>query len=331
MRKTIKAIVPVAGAGERLRPFTSTVPKPLLPVAGKPILAHIIDNLIDNGVGEFVLIIGYMGDKIREFARRRYPTVPINFVEQTELLGLGWAVKLGLELCGDEPIVIALGDTIIDVNLKKIIHNGKNIIGIHRVENPSKYGIVELEKDRIISLVEKPEKPRSDLAMTGFYYINETRALRSALENLIIKGIKTRGEYQLTDALQAMNESGSEFFAVKIDGWFDCGTVETLLVTNRHLLKLSPEPEPRENAIFIPPVSIGEGAIIERSVIGPFVSVGEQAIVRDTIISDSILGDGAVVEMCNLKGSILGNGSTFRGVANRMIMGDHSEGGICEG
>ncbi len=330
LEKLMKAIIPVAGVGTRLRPFTTTVPKPLLPVAGKPILAHILDSLLSAGIDEIVLVTGYMGDKIQEYVEKNY-NVKAQFVEQEETLGLGHAVLIGLEVCNEEPVMIALGDTIIEVGFQDVITSGKNSIGVHYVEDPRRFGVVELDGDRVIGMQEKPEHPKSNMAITSPYFFKNSSILRNALDTLIEKDIKTRGEYQLTDAMRIMLENGEEIYVTQIKGWFDCGTVETLLTTNHHLLEHVPLPEPQENAVLIPPVYIGEDATIEHSVIGPNVSIGENAVIRESVIADSILGNSVEVEHALLKGSVLGNESSYRGSYRKMILGDHSEGGYYEG
>jgi len=322
----MKAIIPVAGRGTRLRPFTSTVPKPLLPVAGKPILAHIIDNLIETGVDELILITGYMGDKIRAYVEKKYD-LKLHFVKQDRLLGLGYAINLGLKICNNEPVLVALGDTIIETGLEGFVDSGYNTIGVVKVDDPRRFGVVEVDGRKVIGLQEKPENPKSDLAITGPYYFQNSDVVKEALNFIIEKEIQTRGEYQITDAMARMVENGAEIYISKIEGWFDCGTVDTLIWTNRHLLEHASPPEKIDTVVFIPPVFIGENAVIERSVIGPNVSIGEGAEVRDSVIADSILGDNAVAEECNIRTSVLGNESAFRGHWNRMILGDYSEGG----
>ncbi len=322
----MKAIIPVAGVGARLKPFTSTVPKPLLPVAGKPILAHLMDNLSRLGVDRFILITGYMGDKIRSFVDADYPG-KAEFYEQETLLGLGYAVKLGLRACDNERVIVALGDTIIEADLSGSIGKKTNVVGIHKVENPRRFGVVELDGDRIVGMEEKPKEPKSDMAIAGFYIFENSDTISAALDTIVEKGIKTRGEYQLTDAMRLMLENGEEFYAARIEGWFDCGTVETLIETNKHLLAKVGEPKPIDSVVFVPPVYVGKGAKIVQSVIGPNVSVGDNATIRDSIIVDSILGDRVSVERAHLRGSILGNESSYCGRWAKMILGDHSEGG----
>jgi len=325
----MKAIIPVAGAGTRLRPFTSTIPKPLLPVAGKPILGHIIDNLIDDGIDDFVLIIGYMGDKIQEYIEENYD-FKMTFVKQDKLLGLGYAVKLGLDVCENEPVLIALGDTIIEISLSKIFDSRRNTVGVHLVDNPKRFGVVELGGDRIIGLEEKPEHPKSNFAITGPYFFEDAHVLRDALEDLFRKGIRTRDEFQLTDAMKLMVENGESIYAIEIHGWFDCGDVETLILTNRHLLENVSSPKPQSSAVFIPPVYVGPNAKVESSIIGPNVSIGKGSVIRDAIIADSILGDNSEVSCGILRESILGNESAYHGRSRRMILGDYSYGGVYE-
>ncbi|HHS49740.1 MAG TPA: hypothetical protein ENN07_01335, partial [candidate division Zixibacteria bacterium] len=262
----MKAIIPVAGAGTRLRPFTTTVPKPLLPVAGKPILAHLMDNLCDFGVDKFIIIVGYLGDKIRQFVEANYPGMAV-FIEQERLLGLGYAVKLGLKECGEGPVIVALGDTIIEADMSDFPLN-TNLLGLHRVDNPQRFGIVELDGDRIVAMEEKPAEPKSDMAIAGFYYFKDSAKILDALETIVEKGIKTRGEYQLTDAMKLMLERGESFRAKQILGWFDCGTVATLIETNKHLLEKVDTPESRGTVVFIPPVFVGKDTSIERCIIG---------------------------------------------------------------
>ncbi|MCK5832401.1 NTP transferase domain-containing protein [bacterium] len=322
----MKAIIPVAGAGTRLKPFTATVPKPLLPVAGKPILAHLMDNLDDFGIEQFILIIGYLGDKIKEFVERKYPGKAI-FVEQEKLLGLGYAVKLGLQQCNNEPVIVALGDTIIETDMTEMSTNSGNIIGVHRVTNPQRFGIVELSDNKIISMEEKPSQPKSNMAIAGFYLFQNSDVISETLGRLVERGIKTRGEYQLTDAMRLMLEEGQIFYAKEIQGWHDCGTVSTLIATNKHLLKKVKIPQAEESVVFIPPVYLGKGAQIKRSIIGPNVSVGDGTTIEDSIITNTILGDKTSVENAHLRNSILGNESAYTGRWAKMILGDHSEGG----
>ncbi len=232
--KTIKAILPVAGTGTRLRPHTLTRPKVLLPIAGKPMLQHIVDELIPYDIDEYIYIIGHHGKQISEFVTRTYP-VTSRFVEQKERLGLGHAISLAKDHIkpGDDLLII-LGDTIFELDLSKVIQSNRSLIGIKEVKNPERFGIVQLENETVKRFIEKPTRFVGNLAIVGIYYINNAALLMDALGHIIERGVKTKGEYQLTDALQYMVKEGHDFGVIPIEGWFDCGKPETLLATNRH-------------------------------------------------------------------------------------------------
>ncbi|MFC1800308.1 sugar phosphate nucleotidyltransferase [Candidatus Eisenbacteria bacterium] len=320
----MKAVIPVAGEGTRLRPHTHTVPKPLLRVAGKPILGHILDDVVALGIREVVLVVGYRGENIVDYVRANYD-LELSFVEQTERLGLGHAIHLSKEFVGDEPVLILLGDTIFKGDLKKMVASGGNSIGVKRVPDPERFGIAEIEGSRIVSLVEKPEKPRSDLAVAGIYSITDSAVLYGALDSLISSGRRTKGEFQLTDALNMMIEKGSELKCFEVEGWYDCGKPETLLETNRALLELACPRVEIPGSILIDPVCIGENVVIESSVIGPFVSVAENAIIKRSIIRNSIVGESAVVEDGLLDSSLIGDRAVVKGTFKRLNVGDSSE------
>jgi len=320
----MKAVIPVAGEGTRLRPHTHTVPKPLLRVAGKPILGHILDDVVALGIKEVVLVVGYRGENIVDYVRANYD-LELSFVEQTERLGLGHAISLSKEFVGEEPVLILLGDTIFKGDLKKMVASGGNSIGVKPVPDPERFGIAEIEGSRIVSLVEKPEKPKSDLAVAGIYAITESGALYGALDSIISSGRRTKGEFQLTDALNMMIEKGSELKCFEVEGWYDCGKPEALLATNRALLELACPLVEIPGSILIDPVCIGENVVIESSVLGPFVSVAENSIIKRSIIRNSILGEGAVVEDGLLDSSLVGDNAVVKGKFKRLNVGDSSE------
>ena len=320
----MKAIIPVAGIGQRLRPFTHTIPKPLLSVAGKPILAHIIDGLLEKGIDELVLVVGYRGEQIEQFVRSKY-NISINVAWQDELLGLGYALSLALKYVDDEePFLLVLGDTIIEADISKILGSQEHIIGIAWVDDPRRFGVVELSGKRIIAMEEKPSSPRSNWAIAGLYYFASTQMLRANLKKLIEDDIRTRGEIQLTDALAKMLAKGEKFTSFVIEGWYDCGKPETLLSTHRHLLKRNTVSMDLPESIIIPPVHIAQNASIENSIVGPYVSIGENAIIKRTMLRDSIVGDRTVLNDCILENSILGNDSAFSGRTYRLNLGDSS-------
>ncbi len=320
----MKAVIPVAGEGTRLRPHTHTVPKPLLRVAGKPILGHILDDIVALGISEVVLIVGYRGENIVDYVRANYD-IDLSFVEQTERLGLGHAIYLSREFVVEEPVLILLGDTIFKGDLKKMVASGGNSIGVKQVADPQRFGIVELEDSRIVSLVEKPEKPTSNLAVAGIYSITDSSVLYGALDGIITSGRRTKGEFQLTDALNMMIEKGSVLKAFEVEGWYDCGKPETLLETNRALLEQASPKVEIPGSIVVDPVYIGENVTVEASVIGPFVSVAKDSTIKRSIIRNSIVGECAVVEDALLDSSLIGDNAVVKGTFKRLNVGDSSE------
>lgn len=322
----MKAIIPVAGIGTRLRPHTHTVPKALVPVAGKPIVGHILEELSPLGVNEIVLVTGYMGDRVTEYVASAYPHLEVCCVNQEDRLGLGHAIYLTKECVGNEPVLIVLGDTVVTADYSALASGERTLIGVKEVDDPQRFGVVELQDDRVRSVVEKPDVPPSNLAIVGLYYIANSPLLFECLEEIVEKDIRTKGEYQLTDALKLMLERGEEMGVYEVEGWHDCGLPETLLDTNRVLLERSGgNGKGVEGSIVVPPVSIDPTAVIERSVIGPYVSVAAGATIRDSVVRDSILNSGAVVEMSLLSRSLIGEGAVVRGHYQRLNVGDSSE------
>ena len=265
----MKAIIPVAGTGTKLRPHTYTQPKALIPIAGKPILAFIIDEMVEAGVKDFVFIVGYLGDKIRDFVEKKYPHINAHYAEQILREGIGHAIWHAREFVRqNEPVFIALGDSVFDLNLKEIASAPSSLLCVKKVDDPRAFGVVEMEEKNglIRRLIEKPVIPKSNLALVGLYKINESDALFSALDYLIQNNLKTRGEIQLTDALMRMIEIGVVFKGYKVNNWFDCGRKESLLETNAILLKkigsLQHASLFTENTVIIEPVSIAASSEI---------------------------------------------------------------------
>lgn len=321
----MRAIIPVAGVGSRLRPHTYTLPKVLLTVAGKPILGHILDELVRQGITECTIITGYMRDMVERYVRQHY-SIHCDFVQQDELLGLGHAIWLARDTFGSEPLLVILGDTIFEVDLQAVFSSTHSALGVKEVEDPRRFGVVELDSNRtIVRLVEKPENPPTNLALVGLYYITHPQVLLSGLDYLISGNIRTRGEYQLTDALQFMISRGETFTAFPVEGWYDCGKPETLLSTNRYLLDKQTTIQAYPDSIIIPPVSIAPTAQIQRSVIGPYTAVAEHASVSNSIVRDSIISDYAVVDQSMLDKSIVGNNAHVKGNFRRINVGDSSE------
>ncbi len=320
----MKAIIPAAGIGSRLRPHTHTAPKALLHVAGKPILGHILDELLAFGIDEIVVVVGFMGDKIVEYVKKDYE-IRASFITQKELNGLGWAIYITKEHITEEPILIILGDTIFETDLSEVLAGQFDSIGTKIVDNPRRFGIAETDGQFITALVEKPEKPKSNQALVGIYYIKSTDLFSRCLEEMVAKKITTCGEYQLTDALRLMIKHGCNITTFNVDGWFDCGKPDTLLSTNRYLLSQIESVDSRPGNILLPPVYISPSAILENSVVGPNVSVGDEARIVRSIVKDSIISECAEVTDCLLEQSLIGNNSIISGQFRRANLGDSSE------
>ncbi|MCX6153599.1 MAG: sugar phosphate nucleotidyltransferase [Candidatus Kapabacteria bacterium] len=321
----MRAIIPVAGVGARLRPFTYSLPKVLLNVAGKPILGHILDALQENNVDKVTIITGYKGDLVEQYVNTHYH-FHVDYCQQTEQYGLGHAIWTARETFEDEPLMIILGDTIFDADLKSVSESKYCSIGVKEVSDPRRFGVVVHSNDGFINkLIEKPETPVSNLAIVGIYYISNPSLLRTCLEKLIDEDIRTRDEYQLTDALQLMLNNGEKFTSFNVDGWYDCGKPETMLSTNRILLEKMNTNNIYSDAIIIPPVYIAPTAHVETSVIGPFASIAEGAVVRNSIIKDSIISENSRVEQSLLDRSIIGNNAVVKGQFFRLNVGDSSE------
>ena len=327
----MQAIIPVAGAGTRLRPLTCTQPKVLISVAGKPILSFIIDELQQNGINDFIFVIGYLGEKIKEFVEKNYPDLNARFVQQDKREGLGhaiWCAREEIDLNDD--LVIHLGDTIIDYDIQKIIAEQYSTLVVKKVEDPRAFGVAEIDKNGFIKqVVEKPAIPKSNMALVGFYFIRETAKLFEALEYNIQNNIRNNNEFYLTDALQKMIRDGVQMKGHKIESWYDVGKKDILLETNCILLKkLGDKAGNRgisSNSIIVPPVQIAPGARIINSIIGPNVSVGENTEINYSIIKNSIIGSFSKVENVVLHSSLIGSDSIISGLSQSLNIGDNTE------
>ena len=321
----MRAIIPVAGVGSRLRPHTFALPKVLLNVAGKPILGHIIDKIIGEGIHEATIVVGVMGDMITEYVSQAYPDFRAEYVEQEDRLGLGHAIYMSRNTFGTGPVLIILGDTIFDVELTPVLKGTTTAIGVKAVDDPRRFGVAELENGRITRLVEKPEKPATNLAVVGLYYIRNPGLLTECLDALVTGDRRTKGEYQLTDALQMMIERGEPMVPFKVEGWYDCGNTETLLATNRALLEKHSTGRVIPGVVVNEPVYIAPTAVLSNCIIGPHTSVGDGADISDAVIRNTIISEGARVRGVLLENSIVGNGSLLTGSYRRINVGGASE------
>ncbi len=324
----MKAIIPVAGIGIRLRPHTHTTPKALLHVAGKPILAHIIDELTLIGIDEVVLVVGHLGERIEGFARARYGGLRLHFVPQGEPLGNGHAVYVAREHLDGAPALIIFGDTIIKGDLRGMVDSPHSLAAVKEVEDPRRLGVVELDRSGFIRrVVEKPEHPPSKRAVAGAYFIKSSKALRAALERQVAENRQARGEFWLADALQLMIDAGERMGVFPVEHWYDCGTIDALLQANRELLRLEPPTEsPNQKVKVIKPSYVDPSAEIENSVIGPYAAIAERARVFNSQIRDSIVGPNATVQDSNLEQSLVGESAVVRGRSGRVNIAETGEG-----
>jgi len=299
----MKAIVPVAGYGTRLKPHTDKIQKALLPVAGKATLNYIIDPLLNMGIDEVTLIVGHLGDQVKDHVKG----IPgnFNFIFQKERLGLGHAVYQGLDNV-DTPVIIHLGDTIFDLNFKDFATGPNNRIAVGRVEDPRRFGVVDVIEGNIITgFYEKHPNPPTNLAISGLYYISSEKKLKKSIEHLIENDIRTKNEYQLTDALEIMLKDGEVFEAFELNDWMDVGVPETYIETNRKLIKAH---HPKFDGVeIIDPVHIGENCQISSSKIGPFVTIMDGCSIDSCSIKNSIVLENSNLKHLQLSEKIVGN------------------------
>jgi glucose-1-phosphate thymidylyltransferase len=303
----LKAIIPVAGYGTRLKPHTNRYQKSLLPVAGKPALDFIVEPLLDSGFDEITFIVGHFKDQVIDHMKKYDGN--FSFEEQKERLGLGHAILTGL---GDSnnPVLVQLGDTIFDINYNEFCSADHNLIGIYEVDDPSRFGVVEKVGDRIINLYEKHPNPPSNLAISGIYYFNDENILKTAIESLIERDIRTNDEYQITDAMQLMVKDGQPFKIFNTPEIFDVGVPETFLSSNRKLLRSKYDDFPSSK--LIEPVFIGKNCTVEDSIIGPFVTIMDNCIIKNSKIEDSIILEDSDISDNQIIGKIAAkDGSEF--------------------
>ena len=326
----MKAIIPVAGAGTKLRPHTYTQPKALIPLAGKTILSIIIEQLRDAGIKEFIFIVGYLGDKIQDYVIANHKDIQPHFVTQNERLGTGHAIDLTKNLVGDDEVLIIMGDTIAEYDVNDVINAPTSLLGVKKVDDPRNFGVAEINEDGAITrVVEKPAIPKSNMALVGIYKIKETSQLFACIEKIQQLKIKSYDEFNLTDALECMIEKNIVFLPFKVENWFDCGKKDSLIASNAILLKKFGTSESNsadyENSIIIPPVSIGEGCVIQNSVVGPNVSIGDYSIINNCIIKDTIIGAYSKIQEIVLNNSLIGSDASVKGVSRNLNIGDNTE------
>ena len=331
----MKIIVPMAGRGSRLRPHTLTVPKPLVPVAGKPIVQRLVEDITKvcgEPVDEIAFIIGDFGDQVEKDL--------INVAEglgakgtvyhQEEALGTAHAI-----LCAKESlkgnIVVAFADTLFKADFT-LDTTTDGIIWVSQIDDPSAFGVVKLDDDNVITeFVEKPETFVSDLAIIGIYYFKDGEFLSNELQYLIDNDIKEKGEFQLTNALENMKQKGTKFKTGAVSEWLDCGNKNATVFSNQRVLEFEKDTNSVsdkaiiENSIIIHPCHIAENAIIKNSVIGPHVSVGNNTVITNCIIKNSIIQNDSNLTVVTIADSMIGNHATYIGKDKDLSIGDYTE------
>lgn len=324
----MKAIIPVAGAGTKLRPHSYSQPKALIPLAGKTVLSIIIDQLKGVGINEFVFIVGYLGDKIQDYVKAKYPDLQAHYVHQVDRQGVGHAIRMTRSIVDQDEVMVVLGDTICEYDVQEVMDSPYSMIGVRKVDDPRDFGVAEIEEDGFIShVVEKPQIPKSNMALVGVYKIKESEQMFQCLENNIRQGLRSHGEYSLTDALDCMIRMGAKFQSFKVENWFDCGRKETILESNALLLKkFAPKTDVHqfENTVIVPPVSIGTGCQIKNSIIGPNVSIGENTTIDYSIVKNSIIGSFSNLFDIVLDESVIGSDTNLRGETRSLNIGDNT-------
>lgn len=332
----MKAVIPAAGQGTRLYPQTHTKPKAMVRLAGQPILGHILRSLAATPIDEVLVVVGGpMRTQITEYCETAYgDRFEFTFVEQTSAEGLGHSIYQIEPHARGESLFIALGDMLFENGFDTFVAAHQQFddtdasIGVKRVDQPQHYGVAETgENGEVVRLVEKPDQPQSNFAISGVYVVENTDALFDALGHLVENDIRGAGdEYQLTDALQLMIEDERRITTFEVDDWYDCGRPETLLEANRVLLSKteSSDGEMVDGAVVVPPVDFGDGVTVEGSVVGPHVSVDDGATLTNSIVRNAIVGQRASLDGVNLAASIIGDDATVRGEANHLNVGDNS-------
>lgn len=322
----MKAVILLAGLGTRLRPHTYSRPKPLVNVAGKPVLGHILDGMADLQFDEIIFIVGYLGDQIEKYVSEKYPHLNARFVVQEEMRGQAHAINLAKPYI-DQDVLIIFGDTIWETDwtrLRRVQSDG--LIYVHQVPDPRRFGVVTLENGFVTRFVEKPQTQISNLAVVGVYYFKAWQKLMQGISDILELDIQTKGEYYLADAMQRMIEQGAQLEAESIAVWEDCGTREAILQTNRYLLGKNAEHHGETEAShIIPPVHIASGAQVRRSIVGPNVSISEGAVIEDSILRDCIISEDAQVQSAMLEWSLVGSDARVRGAFEKLNVGDSSE------
>lgn len=319
----MQIVLPVAGFGSRLRPQTWSRPKPLVTVAGKTLIDHVLDRLVALDPERVVFITGYLGDQIAEHVEAHYDFEAV-FVEQHEMLGQSHAILQAREVVSG-PMLVLFPDMIFEADLELALSTpADGILWVKPVEDPSRFGVVVKDGERVTRLVEKPDEPISNLAVMGIYYFKDAQRLIETIDRQVASDVMTKGEYFLADAIQMMIDDGATFVTSDATVWQDAGTTAALLDTNRYLLDRANPTPAASRALIIPPSFVDPSAVIEDSVIGPYASIGPGATISTSIVRDSVIDAGATLGNVNIERSIIGRDAVVRGRPVALNVGDTS-------
>jgi glucose-1-phosphate thymidylyltransferase len=323
----MKVIIPLAGKGTRLRPHTHMTPKPMMKVAGKPVMSYVLDELKKLGnVEQIIYITGHLKEKVEEFARSEM-NVPSVFIEQKVQDGTAGAIALAKDYV-DQPVLIVFVDTIFDADLSKVKSvDADGIIWVKEVEDYQRFGVVVTDRDgNMTKIVEKPKTPISKRANIGLYYIRNWKLLFEGIDH-VLKQPKNQGEYFLTDAFQYMIDKGAKIKVIDVEGWFDAGKIETMLETNEAMLHRGRARRPRStgDSTIVDPVYIEDGVTLRKSKVGPNVSIGAGTVLDGSEISNSIIGSRAKITGSTLRNSLIGDETVVEGLTGEVTISDHSE------
>lgn len=335
----MKIIIPMAGMGKRMRPHTLTIPKPLIPVAGKPIVQWLVEDIIkvcSEKVDEVAFVVGNFGkeveDNLLKIAEQAGAKGSIYY--QQEPLGTAHAV-----LCADAAlkgkVVVAFADTLFRTDFK-IDESQDGVIWVKKLEDPRQFGVVKVNGKNIITdFVEKPQTFVSDLAIIGIYYFKDGEYLQKEMQYLLDNNIKDKGEYQLTNALENMKQKGYKFAPGTVIEWLDCGNKDATVYTNQRMLELNKNKKlisssfRKENSVIIEPCFIDDNVAIINSVVGPYVSVGKNSKILNSVVHNSIIQNHTTITFSNIDNSMLGNYVEYKGVQKSLSIGDYSTHNPC--
>lgn len=330
----MKIIVPMAGMGKRMRPHTLTVPKPLIPIAGKPIVQRLVEDIAKvcgEKVDEVAFIIGHFGTEVENKLKAIASSVGAkgSIYYQEEALGTAHAILCaGDSLSGN--LVVAFADTLFKADFQ-LDSTAESTIWVQKVEDPRPFGVVKLnDKNEITDFVEKPETFVSDLAIIGIYYFQDGEYLKRELQYLLDNDIKDKGEYQLTNALENMKNKGTRFVPGQVTEWLDCGNKNATVYTNERYLEFIKDTNLRsasakvENSTIIEPVFLGEHVKISNSVVGPYVSVGNGSSIANSVVSHAIVQENSKISFANVSNSMVGSHAEIKGKSADLSVGDYN-------